>query len=142
MAKVTLIGRQLAEKDNEFTYLGPLEDCKNCKLSHICFNLKPYHPYKILKVRKKRHACTVHQNNVVVVEVEKQPITVAINKKHTKGSTTIIDKIQCDQKLCKHYTKCVTPALKADQKYKIISTKDNIQCPKNKSLQTATVSES
>ena len=37
MPLVTLIGEKLAKKDFEFIYLGPINDCRNCKLKTVCF---------------------------------------------------------------------------------------------------------
>ena len=141
MAKVTLIGEDLAQINNEFIFLGPLQDCKDCKLTHICFNLKPYHLYKIVKIRKKRHTCNVHQSSTIVVEVQEQPITVSIDKKHMKGSTISIEQIDCHQKLCKYYDSCQNYAIKPNWKYKIISIIEDINCPKDNSLQLAEVTE-
>ena len=50
MPLVTLIGEKLAIEDAEFTYLGPQNDCRNCKLKTVCFNLKPGRRYKITTV--------------------------------------------------------------------------------------------
>ena len=142
MPKVTLIGKELAEKNGEFVFLGPLQDCKDCKLTHICFNLKPYHRYRIVKIRKKRHNCNVHQSNSIVVEVEELPLLVSIDKKLTKGSTTTLNNIPCDQKLCRWYDFCQAPALKPDRKYKIGKiVESDINCRKKHALQLAEVTE-
>lgn len=141
MPKVTIIGTYLAQKNNEFIFLGPLQECKECKLTHICFNLKPFHRYKIKKVRKKQHSCNVHQDNATVVEVEEQPIMTAIDKKYSKGSTTTIESIDCDRKLCAHYDACKSNAIKPNKKYKIKSTLHEIDCPRNKPLQIVEVIE-
>ncbi len=42
MTLVTLIGEKIAEEDMEFTYIGPNNDCRNCKLKTVCFNLKSW----------------------------------------------------------------------------------------------------
>ena len=70
MALVTLIGERLADKDKEFIYIGPNNECKNCKLKTVCFNLKPGKKYKITKIRDKRHNCNIHAGNAIVVEVQ------------------------------------------------------------------------
>ena len=68
MTLVTLVGERLANEDEEFVYLGPNNECKNCKLKTVCFNLKPGRQYKITNVREKQHNCNVHEGNVVVVQ--------------------------------------------------------------------------
>lgn len=141
MTKVTLVGELLAQKNIEFIFHGPLQNCHECKLTHICFNLKPYHRYKIIKVRRKQHPCSVHKGNVMVVEVEQLPILVALDKKHTKGSTIKINPISCENKLCPNYDYCKAYAIKSDQKYRIISTNLDIDCPKKNALQLVEVVE-
>ena len=141
MPKVTLIGTDLANKDDEFIFLGPLQECKECKLTHICFNLKPFHRYKIQKVRKKRHSCNIHENNATVVEVKEQAIITSIDKKFSKGSTINIKTIDCDEKLCLYYDACISNVIKQNQKYKIKSTLQEIDCPKGNSLQIVEVVE-
>ncbi len=141
MPKVTLIGTDLANKDNEFIFLGPLQECKECKLTHICFNLKPFYKYKIQKVRKKHHSCNIHENNVTVIEVKEQAIITSIDKKYSNGSTISIKTIDCDEKLCPYYDACRSNAIKPNKKYKIKSTLHEIDCPRNKSLQIVEVIE-
>ena len=141
MVKVTLIGKYLSEKNNEFIFHGPLEKCKDCKLTHICFNLRPYHRYKIVNARNKHHTCSVHQSNVVVVEVDHLPILTAINKKFSKGSTVSIQKTECDHKLCPYHEFCTTPAIDSNHKYEIISVLKDIDCMKNKPLQIVEIVE-
>ena len=70
MVLVTLIGEHLAVEGEEFTYLGANNECRNCQLKTVCFNLKPGRKYRITKLRDKHHECDVHEGDVVVVEVE------------------------------------------------------------------------
>jgi len=81
MPLVTLIGEKLAKENDEFIYLGPQNDCKNCKLKTVCFNLKQGSQYKIIKVRDKRHNCNVHEGNAAVVEVQEIINTTSENNK-------------------------------------------------------------
>ena len=141
MPQVTLIGSLQAKKGYEFIFYGPLQECKNCKLTHICYNLKPYNTYQIQKVRNKKHNCSIHEGSAVVVEVIRKPIITAIDKKYSKGSKTTINKIQCEEKLCPYHKFCTTPAVKPDVKYKINKILEEINCPKNKSIQKVEISE-
>lgn len=141
MPQVTLIGKKQAKKGFEFIFYGPLEECKNCKLTHICYNLQPYQTYKITKIRDKNHSCNIHDGSAAVVEVEKQPIIAAIDKKYSKGSTSSFEKIQCEHKLCKHFDNCTAPAIKPKVKYHINKIFNDIDCPKNKKLQKVEISE-
>jgi uncharacterized protein (UPF0179 family) len=86
MPLVTLIGEKLAKNEAEFIYIGPNNECRNCKLKTVCFNLKIGRKYKITNIRDKRHNCNVHEGTVAVVEVQEMPIITAIEKKYSEGS--------------------------------------------------------
>ncbi|MBS3748679.1 MAG: UPF0179 family protein [Candidatus Thermoplasmatota archaeon] len=141
MTSITIIGEELAKKDEEFIFIGPQNDCKNCKLKNICFNLKQYHRYKITNVRDKRHSCTVHKGDAIVVEVEEQPIETAIDKKYTKGSAITLDKKECDEPLCPYYDLCTNKAIQPGKKYIIENILETIPCEKDKSLQRVILTE-
>lgn len=141
MTSITIIGEKLAKKDEEFIFIGPQNDCKNCKLKNICFNLKQYHRYKITKVRDKRHSCTVHKGDAVVVEVEEQPIETVIDKKYTKGSAITLDEKECEDPLCPYFDICTNKALQPGKKYTIEKILDSIPCSKGKSLQRVILTE-
>ncbi len=128
MALVTLIGERIAKENEEFTYIGPNNDCKNCKLKTVCFNLKSGRKYKIKKVRDKRHNCKIHEGTVAVVEVEEQPIITAIDKKYTEGAKTKIENIECENIGCKYYYLCKIK-LQRDKKYTISEIYEDIECP-------------
>ena len=81
MPLVTLIGEKLAKENEEFIYIGPQNDCKNCKLKTVCFNLKQGSQYKIIKVRDKRHNCSVHEGSAAVIEVQEITNTTSENNK-------------------------------------------------------------
>lgn len=140
MALVTLIGERLAKKNDEFMYLGPNNDCRNCKLKTVCFNLKPGRSYKITKVRDKKHNCNTHEGTAVVVEVEKQPILTAIDKKHTEGSKADIEKIDCNNIGCEYYDLCKMNIQK-DKKYVIKKIHGDINCPIGHQLQKAEIDD-
>lgn len=136
MPLVTLIGEKLAKEGNIFTYLGPNNECRNCKLKTVCFNLKPGRTYKITKIRDKRHSCSVHDGNAAVVEVQEQPVVAAIDKKHSKGDTIKTEKKECGNIGCTFYELCNHLALKKDKEYKITKTYDEkIDCPIGYELQ-------
>ena len=91
MPLVTLIGEKLAREDAEFCYIGPNNECRNCKLKTVCFNLKLGRHYKITKVRDKRHVCNVHEGTAVVVELQELPILTTIDKKLSEQSNSKIE---------------------------------------------------
>ncbi len=143
MALVTLIGEKLAKKGNEFVYLGPQNDCRNCKLKNVCFNLKKGRRYEITNVRDKRHSCSVHDASVAVVEVKELPITTSIAKKLSEGSTVKIEKKECNNIGCENYSLCFCDEeINEDKKYKILKTYKSIDCPAGYDLQKADIQES
>ena len=134
MVLVTLIGEKIASVGMEFEYLGAINDCRDCKLKTVCFNLKPGRRYKITKVRDKRHNCKIHEGTANVVEVEQLPIKTAIDKKYSEGAITNIEKDECDSIGCENYNFCKV-ILNSDKKYMIIKIKEKIKCPIGKDLQ-------
>ena len=140
MTLVTLVGEKIAKENIVFEYLGPINDCKECKLKTVCFNLKPGRKYKILKVRDKRHNCKVHEGTATVVEVEQLPINTAIDKKYSEGAKTKIKKEECNWIGCDFYRLCKIKINK-DKKYQIVKVKNKIKCPKGKDLQEVLLEE-
>ena len=140
MPLVTLIGEKLAKKEEEFTYLGPNNECKNCKLKTVCFNLKPSRTYRITNVRDKRHNCNVHEGTAVVVEVQEMPLFLAINKKLSEGDESKIENKECKSIGCVNYELCRV-VLQKEKKYKIIKIYESIDCPHGYELQKAELSE-
>jgi uncharacterized protein (UPF0179 family) len=140
MALVTLIGEKLAKEENEFIYLGPNNECRNCKLKTVCFNLKVGRKYKITNIRDKRHNCNVHVGVVAVVEVKELPIITSIDKNLSEGSKIKIDKKECNNIGCENYEICST-YLQKEKKYTIVKTYENLECPLGYELQKAELSD-
>ena len=141
MPLVTLIGEKLAKEGNEFIYLGPNNECRNCKLKTVCFNLKSGRHYKITKIREKRHNCNVHEGTAAVVEVQELPILAAIDKKLSAGYSTKIEKKDCRNIGCGHYDLCCNITLQNDKTYKIAKTYKSIDCPIGNELQKAELTD-
>lgn len=140
MPLVTLIGEKLAKKDNEFTYLGPINECRNCKLKTVCFNLKPGRKYVITDIREKRHNCNVHEGTAAVVEVKELPIIAAISMELSEGEEEKIEVRGCKSIGCNNYEIC-NAILEKDKKYKIEKIYETIDCPFGYELQKAELSE-
>ena len=134
MALVTLIGEKLAKEGEEFIYFGPNNECRNCKLKTVCFNLQQGREYKIIKVRDKQHNCVIHEGNVVVVEVDALPIVTAIDKNLSEGSETKVNKNDCKNIGCDYFYICLKRAIQKDKIYRIVKFYDKIDCPKGYEL--------
>jgi uncharacterized protein (UPF0179 family) len=140
MPLVTLIGEKLAKKDTEFIYIGPNNECKNCKLKTVCFNLKKGRKYKITNIRDKKHNCNVHEGTAAVIEVQELPIITSIDKKHSKGSKEKIKKQECGSIGCTHYELC-NVELNKDKNYTIVKIFEEIDCPTGYELIKAELKE-
>jgi len=93
--------------------------------------------YKITKVRDKRHVCNVHEGTAVVVEVQELPVLTTIDKKLSEGSSTKIEKKDCNSIGCIHYDLCNSSAVQKDKTYNIKKIFEPIECPLGYELQKA-----
>ena len=51
---ITLIGKDLAQKGTEFVFLGPAEECDDCRFKSSCIsNLELNRKYVITDVKKQ-----------------------------------------------------------------------------------------
>ena len=81
MVLLTVGGERLVEPGYAFVYLGPLAECKECKVKNVCFGLVKGKRYKVVSGRKVKHACKVHEGGVQVVEVEEIPFEACVPDK-------------------------------------------------------------
>jgi uncharacterized protein (UPF0179 family) len=142
MVLVTLIGEQLAVEGQEFVYLGSNNECRNCQLKTVCFNLKPGRDYRITKVREKSHDCHIHEGKVIVVEVEELPLTVTVPKELPVGATTTLEKKNCKNIGCDSFAICTTTAMQNGKMYKIQKVYEKVSCLKNYELYKVDVLDS
>ena len=140
MPLVTLIGEKLAVDDCEFVYIGPNNECRNCKLKTVCFNLKPGRKYKITSVREKRHNCSIHEGNAAVVEVQEMPIIVAVDKKFSEGDKIKFENDTCRSIGCANFELC-SINLGKDKNYKILKIYEDIECPLGNKLKKVELSD-
>ncbi|MCK4445288.1 MAG: UPF0179 family protein [Thermoplasmata archaeon] len=137
---VTLVGERQVKIGNEFIYLGPLMDCKECKLKGVCFNLEEGRKYRIKGVRGVRHECKIHDGGVMVVEVEQTPLTIAANGKSAiEGSMITFEFPKCDEVACKAYKLCHPIALSNGGKGKILKVGGVLDCSKGHELKEVTI---
>ena len=87
---ITLIGKDLAKKGNEFIFYGSVDECENCRFKASCVDsLEKNRKYKIIDVRDNEQKCPVHaENTVIPVEVDRSNITLLSSSKSIfEGST-------------------------------------------------------
>ncbi len=141
MVIVTLIGEDLAVEGTEFTYLGANSECRNCQLKTVCFNLKPGRSYRIMKLRDKRHACSVHEGQVVVAEVEELPILGMTDQEVTPGVTMRLYKYNCRNLSCPYLEACTNPVIQPDRSYVVNQVRGKVDCPRGATLYRVEVKE-
>lgn len=132
---ITVIGERQAKMDGQFIYLGPLTDCKECKLKGVCFNLDAGALYRIVEVRDVKHDCMVHEDGVRVVKVEKESMLGAIAKKGAlEGTTITYEVIKCDHLGCENYHLCHPLGIDKGHKARIAKIKGDLECAEGKKL--------
>lgn len=140
MVLLTLIGENQAEAGTRFLYLGPLSECKDCRLRGVCFNLESGCTYEVTMVRPAKHECAIFEGGARVVEVEKRPTLAAIGRKAAiEGSTITFEVVKCDNMGCGNYFLCHPPALRSGTKVRIESIDGEIECPEGEKLARASL---
>ena len=130
MVLITLVGKEQAQIGNRFYYIGPLTECRDCRLKGVCFNLEPGHKYEIVKLRDTEHECELISEKVRVVEVAKVPTKALIPKKYAiEGSVITYDDIDCGRLGCKNYEYCHPIGLKKGAKKTVVNNIGKIDCP-------------
>ena len=131
MALITLLGKSYAKEGSEFYFIGPLTECRDCRLKGVCFNLEPGSKYRVLEVRPQEHDCEEFDGDrVVAVAVEKIPTEAAIPKKIAiDGSVITYQNPKCDNIGCKNYMLCHAIGKKEGMKYSVTAVHDDLECP-------------
>lgn len=140
MVLITLVGEKQAKEGYEFVYIGSLSECKECKLKTVCFNLEQGLRYRVKSVRTKHHACSVHEDGVRVVEVEKAPLPIGIDSSLAiEGSTIDIKEIACHNVGCTNYRICLPRGFYRGTSYRIVKITKDMDCPDGKKLKEIVV---
>ena len=130
MVLITLIGTAQARVGNRFYFIGPLSECRECRLRGICFNLEPGSLYEIVAMRDTVHDCPVHEGSVRVVEAERRPIQAAVPKKQAiDGSTVTFESRQCRNLGCAERNYCVPVSIRDGTKLRISDVIGDLACP-------------
>ncbi|KZX10447.1 UPF0179 family protein [Methanobrevibacter filiformis] len=115
---ITLIGKDLAEKELVFTYNKPAKECESCRFKSSCVDsLEEGRKYIITDVKENEQICPIHDTgHVNVVEVEKANITSFIDsKKSFKGSRVVHSPPECDIK-CIYHEYCFPEGINPGEK--------------------------
>lgn len=133
MTKISLIGVDLANEGLEFTFVGPLVGCAECRIKNVCFNLDPGKSYRVLKVREKENPCFVfNKDKVSTVEVEEIPevMNMQYGKKLQEGSSATFKSMDCDHFTCPNIEKCNLVHMREGIRGVITKVEEKLECPK------------
>lgn len=85
---ITLIGKDLAKKGQEFVFLGPAEECENCRFKSSCVgNLEVNRKYVVVGVKENEQKCPIHSGGVVIpVEIDRAKIDLLTPSKKDRKS--------------------------------------------------------
>ena len=143
MAKISLIGLDLAKEGLEFTFVSPLVGCAECRIKNVCFNLEPGKTYKVTKVRDKVNPCFVfNHDKVATIEVEEidEVVNMQYGKKVQEGSSVTLKSMNCDHITCPHIEKCNLMHMREGTRATIKSVDSKLDCPKGYNVRSVSVS--
>lgn len=140
---ITLIGKDLAKKGNEFIFYGPADECNDCRFKSSCIgNLEEGRKYKIVDIKDNEQKCPIHaENTVIPVEVERSEITLLTESKNIfEGSTFTYDAPDCDE-TCEFSELCFPEGLNDNDKCIVLknSGKHKGECKKGYKLNKLTL---
>ncbi|MFX1485953.1 MAG: UPF0179 family protein [Promethearchaeota archaeon] len=142
---VVAIGEKQAKPGTEFMFSDSFEECKSCDLRRICVgNLEPGRIYEIIRVKKKKHSCSLYEGGIVVVEVEEARIKAIIDAKNAfEGATITLRLPTCKQLSCNYYGQCIPDGLYDNDRIKIIKIySKKIDCPQGRRLKSVQLKRS
>ena len=124
---VTIVGSSLAKEGTDFVYCGSVEECESCSVSKVCHNtkLRAGRRYTVVTVRPAKHACSLHEDGVIAVEVVDADIDMLIPEDKAKRRTRIIYEPFCNEVFCRYYPFCNPAGISAGIKYIIKETSQN-----------------
>jgi len=129
MTLMTLVPETLAKIGYEFYMVGPLPECKSCRLRSVCFQLEQGKVYKVTKVRENKHPCKIHGRDVCIVEVEPSSFKTSVHEKRAvEGSMLEYVQVVCASPGCEHYHTCKPMFAKEGRKYKIKKVGKKLEC--------------
>lgn len=122
---ITLIGKDLAKKGQEFIFLGPASDCESCRFKSSCIgNLELNRKYVVVDVKENEQKCPIHSGEVVIpVEVERAEIDLLTTSKNIfEGSTFTYNALDCDEN-CEFHDLCFPDGLAENDKCIVLENK-------------------
>lgn len=121
---ITLIGKKLAKPGQEFIHygVGNSRECMGCKLRKVCDNLVIGRRYVVKSSMNKPHEkCKIHEEGVMLVEVEPAEISCMVDPKYAKEGThlTFVSP-SCGQFICEQRHLCFPEGIKDGDKCEVV----------------------
>ena len=140
---ITLIGKDLAKKGQEFVFLGPAEDCESCRFKSSCVgNLEVNRKYVVVDIKDNEQKCPIHSGGVVIpVEIDRAKIDILTDSKSIfEGSTFTYTPLDCDEK-CDFHDLCFPDGLAENDKCIVLNNdgKHKEECKKGFKLNKLTL---
>ena len=136
MSQITLVGKNQAKVGMEFFYLGPAEECSDCKFSKVCFNLELGAKYRVTEIRLQEHECHEFDgDSVTAVEVEKICTKASVGKRQAmEGSKITYKGSDCKNLSCDKYGICHPVGKIPGEKYTVQKVEGDLDCPLGEKL--------
>ncbi len=115
---ITLIGKDLAKEGQEFVFLGPADECENCRFKSSCIgNLELNRKYVVTGIKENEQNCPIHSGGKVIpVEVDRAKIDILTTSKNIfEGSTFTFNAPDCDEN-CEFLDLCFPDGLVENDK--------------------------
>lgn len=140
---ITLIGKDLAKKGQEFVFLGPTSECENCRFKSSCVdNLEINRKYVVTGVKDNEQKCPIHSGGIVIpVEIDRAKIDLLTDSKSIfEGSTFTYEAPDCDEK-CDFHDLCFPEGLVENDKCIVLENngKHKEECKKGYKLNKLTL---
>lgn len=140
---ITLIGKDLAKKGQEFVFLGPASECENCRFKSSCVdNLELNRKYVVVDVKDNEQKCPIHaEETVIPVEIDRAKIDILTSSKNIfEGSTFTFNAIDCDEN-CEFKELCFPEGLVENDKCIVLENngKHKDECKKGYKLNKLTL---
>ena len=141
---ITLIGKDLAKKGQEFVFLGPADECETCRFKSSCVgNLELNRKYVVVDVKENEQKCPIHAEGIVIpVEVDRAKINLLTQSKSIfEGSTFTFNAPDCDEETCEFRDLCFPEGLMENDKCIVLKNdgKHKEECKKGYKLNKLTL---
>ncbi len=130
---ITLIGKRLAKPGQEFIHYGVSNsrECMGCKLRKVCDNLEVGRRYVVKSSMNKPHEkCRIHDEGVMLVEVEPAEIQLLLpSQQAIEGATIAFMRPDCTRTLCERSDLCFPDGLRDGDRCEVLKVLNaNVNC--------------